>query len=69
MDHMRNKCKWNQVIMDNINKTQNIIRNMAFVFAYSMKEKTNKLKKCPELRMIERKYYFKIYAQNQSQVA
>jgi hypothetical protein len=25
---------------------------MAFVFAYSMKEKTNKLKKCPELRMI-----------------
>ena len=31
--------------MDNINKTQNIIRNMAFVFAYSMKEETNKLKK------------------------
>jgi len=30
--------------MDNINKTQNII-NMAFVFAYSMKEETNKLKK------------------------
>jgi hypothetical protein len=30
--------------MANINKTQTIIRNMAFVFAYSMKEKTNKLK-------------------------
>lgn len=54
---------------DNINKTQNIITNMAFVFAYSMKEKTNKLKKCPALRMIERKYFFKIYTQNQSQVA
>jgi hypothetical protein len=70
MDQMRNKCKWNQVIMDNINKTQNIIRNMAFVFAYRMKEKkTNKLKKCPEFRMIERKYFFKFYTQNQSQVA
>jgi hypothetical protein len=44
MDHMRNICKWNQDIMD-INKTQTIIiRNMAFVFAYSTKEKTNKLK-------------------------
>ena len=52
MDHMRNICKWNQVITDNINKTLSINSNMAFVFAYSMKEKTNKLKKCPELRMI-----------------
>jgi hypothetical protein len=69
MDHIRNICKWNQDITDNINKTQNIIRNMAFVFVYSIKEKNKYAKKCPELRMFDRKYFFKIYIQNQSQVA